>query len=87
MVDDALNEIILPLFDSFVTVSIGDIEHNYAAVSTSVEGVAQTLKAFLTGCVPDLQWNNLTRSYLYLLLDKISADSWLVVEARLLVLI
>ena len=85
--DYALNEVVLPLFDSFIALPVGYIENDDAAVSSSVERVAQALEPLLARSVPNLKWDDFSRPYLDLLLYEICPDGGPMVQARLLVLI
>lgn len=85
--NDAFDEVVLPLLNALIRISISGIEHNDTAISSSVECVAQTLKPLLASCVPDLQGYDLARLDLNFLLDEVRTNRWFVIPTRLLVLV
>lgn len=74
VVDNALHKVVFPHVYSFVAFYVGEVEYNDAAVSSSIKRIAQTLKAFLAGRVPNLQRHSFAVLYFDFLLDKISAN-------------
>ena len=83
----AVDEVVLPLLDSFITVSVGNIKYYYAAICSSVEAITKTLEPFLSGCIPYLQRYSFTRVYFYLLLYEIGSNGRFVVQTGLLILV
>ena len=81
------HEVISPLFNSLVAVSIGYIVNYYTAVCSAIEGVTQALKTFLAGSIPYLQRNDFSTFYFNLLLNEIGPNSWLVTETWFFILI
>lgn len=60
---NAIQEVVAPLVDALVAIDARQVEHDNAAVSASVEAVAQALEALLTSCVPYLQRYNISVFY------------------------
>lgn len=50
-------ELVAPAIEGVEGFGVVDIEDEYAAVGTTVEGDTERLEAFLTGCVPELRVN------------------------------
>ena len=82
-----LKEVIAPLLDAFVRLAIGDVEDDHAAVGSPVESVTQALESLLTGSVPYLEGNQLTRLCFHFLLDEVCADCRLLRNAGFFVLV
>ena len=71
-----LYEIVPPGGDAFIALHVVQVEHNHAAISTSVESVGETLEPFLASSVPNLQRHLLPRIKGHNFFHEVSADRW-----------
>lgn len=82
----AIHEVTSPHIYSLVALEGCDVEHDHAAVSPAIKRIAQTLKAFLTSSVPDLERHHFSVINLYFFLNEICPNSCFLREAWFLVL-